>query len=123
MTDSPNRLYFDQDADARLAEALGRQGFDVETALQAGRSEADDLAQLTYATQTERVLVTHNVHHFPNLHASWLANGQDHPGIIILLGYPPVGDWVRRALNLLKSFSKTDLRNQLVYLGAEFDER
>lgn len=121
MTDAPSRLYFDQDADARLADALRRHGCDIVTAFQAGLSEADDPAQLTYAAQSESIFVTHNVHHFPSIHATWLDSGQSHPGIVILVGYPPVGVWHRRMLNLLGNFSQSDLRNQLIYLGAEFN--
>lgn len=121
MTDPRARLYFDQDADARLAGALRQRGFDVVTAFQAGLSEADDRAQLVYAAQSQRIFVTYNVHHFPGIYAVWLAGGQSHAGIIILIGYPPIGTWLRRTLNLLTTFGDGDLRDQLIYLGAEFD--
>jgi hypothetical protein len=121
VTDTAARLYFDHDADARLAEALRRRGFDVVTALQAGPSEADDDAQLAYATESGRIFVTHNVHHFPGIHAAWLADGRSHPGIIILIGYPQIGVWLRRMLGLLTTFDASNLRNQLIYLGPDFD--
>ena len=122
MTDGPSRLYFDHDAGVRLAEALRRRGFDAVTAFQVGLSEADDAAQLTYAAESQRIFATHIVHHFPGIHATWLADGRSHPGIIILIGYPHVGVWLRRMLSLLTTFDASDLRNQLVYLGADFDQ-
>ena len=54
------RLYFDEDADVRLAEALRQRGYDVETTVEAGLLEASDEEQLAYAVSRQRALVTHN---------------------------------------------------------------
>lgn len=54
------RLYFDEDADVRLAEALRQRGYDVETTVEAGLLEASDEEQLAYAVSQQRALVTHN---------------------------------------------------------------
>ena len=85
------RLYFDEDADARLAEALRRRGYDVETTVAAGLLEASDEEQLTYAASQQRVLVTHNIKHFPDVHAAWIEAGKVHWGIIILIGHSAIG--------------------------------
>ena len=45
------RLYFDEDADARLARALRRRDYDVETTVEAGLLEASDEEQLTLCCQ------------------------------------------------------------------------
>ena len=115
------RFYFDEDADARLAEALHRRGYDVFTTATAGLLEASDEEQLTYALSQQRTLVTHNIKHFPGLHAAWMEAGRGHYGIIILIGHSAVSAWLRRMENLLERFSPEDLRNQLVFLGAEYD--
>ncbi|MBI4772450.1 MAG: DUF5615 family PIN-like protein [Chloroflexi bacterium] len=115
------RLHFDEDADARLAEALRQQGYDVKTTLEVGLQGAADLTQLAYAAGQQRALVTHNVRHFVGQHAAWLEGGREHWGIIVLIGYPHVGLWLRRMENLLTLFSADELRNQLVFLGAEYD--
>ncbi len=47
--------YTSEDVDARLAEALQRRGYDVETAVAAGLLEASDEEQLAY-------VVSHNEH-------------------------------------------------------------
>ncbi len=47
------RLYFDEDADARLAEALRRRGYDVETTVEAGLLEASDEEQLSRAASRQ----------------------------------------------------------------------
>ena len=115
------RLYFDEDADGRLAEALRRRGYDVETAVAAGLLEASDEEQLAYAAGQQRALVTHNIRHFPRVHAAWVGAGREYWGIIILIGHSVVGAWLRRMENLLSRFSAEELRNHLLSLGAEYD--
>ena len=46
---------------ARLAEALRRRDYDVETTVEAGTMEASDEEQLAYAVSQQRALVTHNI--------------------------------------------------------------
>jgi predicted nuclease of predicted toxin-antitoxin system len=115
------RLYFDEDADGRLADALRRRGYDVETTADAGRLSADDEPQLAYAASRQRVLVTHNVKDFPDHHVAWMQAARTHGGIVILIGHDTVGTWLRRMVRLLSRLSAEDLRNQLVFLGAEYD--
>jgi hypothetical protein len=116
------RLYFDEDADARLAEALRRRGFNVETTASARRLRMPDEAQLTYAASQQRALVTHNVKDFPRIHAEWLAAGREHWGIILLIGQPSIGAWLRRMERLLSRVSAAEWRSRLVFLSAEYDE-
>ena len=118
---STARFYFDHDADRRLAEALRRRGFDVETAGDLGRKADLDETQLAYASSSRRIFVTHNVHHFPAIHLAWLHSGRRHSGIVVLIGYPGVGVWLSRLENLLVMLGATELENGIVYLGAEFD--
>ena len=115
------RLYFDEDADVRLAEALRRRGYDVETTVTAGLLEASDEEQLTYAASQQRVLVTHNIKHFPGVQAAWIEAGKAHWGIIILIGHSAIGPWLRRRETLLNRFSAEELKNRLLFLGAEDD--
>lgn len=115
------RLYFDEDADARLAEALRRRGYEVETTSAAGLLEASDEEQLVYAVSQQRALVTYNIKHFPGVHGTWVEAGREHWGIIVLVGHSPVGLWLRRMENLLNRFSAEELRNRLLFLGAEYD--
>ena len=115
------RLYFDEDADARLAEALRRRGYDVETTVEAGLLEASDEEQLLFAAGQQRALVTHNIKHFPGVHAAWMEAGREHWGIIILVGHSAVSAWLRRMENLFNRFSAEELQNQLLFLGAEYD--
>jgi hypothetical protein len=115
------RLYFDEDVDARLAEALRRRDYDVKTTVEAGLLEASDEEQLLYAASQQRALVTHNIKHFPKVHATWVEAGWEHWGIIILVGHSAVSAWLRRMENLLNRFSAEELQNRLLFLGAEYD--
>jgi len=115
------RFYFDEDADARLAEALRRRGYDVETTVEGGHLEASDEEQLVYASSQQRALVTHNIKHFPGLHAAWMEADRSHGGIIILVGHSAINVWLRRMEALLNRFSAEELENGLFFLGAEYD--
>jgi hypothetical protein len=99
------RLYFDEDVDVRLAEALRRRHYDVETAATAGLLEASDEEQLAYAAGQGRVLITHNIKHFPALHAAWVLGGRKHYGIVVLVGHSDLSAWVRRMESLSGRFT------------------
>ncbi len=126
MTRRPTRVaarfYFDEDADARLAEALRSHGHDVETTAAAGRLRTPDEDQLAYAVDQGRVFVTHNIRHFPGIHAEWIVAERAHRGIVILIGQARIGAWLRRMEHLLKQLSAEQLENRLVFLGAEYDD-
>ena len=115
------RLYFDEDVDGRLIGTLQQRNYDVMTTVTAGLMGASDEEQLAYANSQQRALITHNIKHFPLLHATWLEAGQTHWGIIILIGHSAVGIWLRRMKNLLDQLSAEALRNQLIFLGADYD--
>ena len=116
------RLFFDEDADGRLAAALRRDHVDIQTTAEADRLEAPDDEQLAYAVAVQRVLVTQNVAHFPNLHVAWRAASREHFGIIVLTASQSLGTRLRRMRNLLARRRPSGLRNDLIYLGAEYDD-
>ena len=115
------RFYFDEDADARLAEALRRRGYEVEITVESGQLEASDEEQLAYASSQQRALVIHNIKHFPGLHVAWMEAGRSHRGIIILVGHSAVSVWLRRMETLLGRFSVEEVENRLFLLAAEYD--
>ena len=76
----------------RLVAALIAIGLDAVSTGQLGRKGASDFMQLLIAAQTDRVLVTHDVKDFQQLHGAWLAWSASreatvsarHPGILII---------------------------------------
>jgi len=91
------------------------------TTADAGLLEASDEEQVVYAASQQRALVTHNIKHFPGVHAAWVEAGREHWGVIVLIGHSAVSVWLRRMENLLNRFSAEELQNQLLFLGAEYD--
>ena len=78
-------LFFDEHLHADLAEMLMKDGYDVLTALAAGRANQgiSDPEQLAYATDHGRVFVTFNARDLYPLAIQWQAEGKRHAGIIV----------------------------------------
>ncbi len=53
-------LYLDEDVNVLVADLLKARGFDVITARDAGKIQATDAEQFTYAVSQARTLMTHN---------------------------------------------------------------
>jgi hypothetical protein len=63
------------------------------------------------------VLYTFNVGHFCYLHAQYMAQGQDHTGIIVVFRQRySVGEQIRRLLQLISMKSAEEMRNSLQFL-------
>ena len=82
-------VYADECIDRLIVEELRERGFDVLTALESGRGEDPDDAQLAYATSIDRVILTYNRLDFRRLHAGYLRIGREHGGIVIIPQSPP----------------------------------
>ena len=112
------RLYVDEDAMARaVISGLRARGVDVTTVHEEGMSEKDDVDQLKYATQQERVLYTFNVGHFCQLHTEYISQGKSHAGIIVVYRQRyTIGEQIRRLSNLINTKSAEEMRNNLQFL-------
>lgn len=112
------RLYIDEDAMARaLVQGLRARGEDVTTVVDECMNERDDIDQLEYATQQQRVIYTFNVGHFCKLHKDYLAQGKSHAGIIVVYRQRySVGEQIRRLLKLMRTKSAEDMIDVLSFL-------
>ena len=108
-------LHLDEDVSALMATLLRARGFAVLTAHEAGMLAQDDPAQLSYAVQLERCIVTHNRVHFERLHAGYLRSGREHCGIIVAARRNHY-ELARRLGVLLNSLTADEIRNQLLYI-------
>lgn len=73
------KLLIDEDAqDKRLVKFLSEAGHDVITANRAGLTSQPDSAVLSYASSTNRILLTLNCRDFDALHKA----NPNHPGIL-----------------------------------------
>jgi hypothetical protein len=113
---SAPRFFTDEDLYAAVAPALRRAGVDAISAPEAGLLGAADEAQLTWAANAGRTLITFNVAHFAALHGTWIAQGQHHAGLVVS-SQRAIGDVLRRLLHLAGSLDAEGLRDRLEFLG------
>ena len=110
------KLYLNEDVHIKLAKALRQRGFDVITTIEAGMVGSPDEKQLAFATSQGRAILTFNRGDYAKLHKRYAERGWEHYGIIVSEQYP-IGDVLRRVVNLLASLSAEDICNQLEYLS------
>jgi hypothetical protein len=110
------RFFTDEDVYGAIAVALRRARIDACTTPEAGRRGQSDESQLEWAAAQGRVLVTFNVAHFAELHATWLRQGRRHAGIVVS-SQRPIGDVVRRLLHLSGQLDGQSMRDRLEFLG------
>ena len=109
------RLYLDEDVHRRVASALKLRQFDVVSTHEAKHWGLSDEKQLTLASADGRALFTFNPPDYMRLHVEWLRNGKEHSGIIVS-NQLPIGETVRRLLNLLNRVTADEMRNQVYWL-------
>lgn len=110
------RFFTDEDVYGAIAPSLRKSGFHAISTPESGRFGGSDESQLHWAADEGRVLVTFNVAHFSNLHALWMSQGRHHCGIVVSQ-QRPIGDFLRRLLNLGSQLNQETMRNRLEFLG------
>ncbi|MFY4730811.1 DUF5615 family PIN-like protein [Nitrospira sp. BLG_2] len=108
-------LYLDEDVDPLLAKVLRDRGFDCVSTKEANNRAASDAAQLRFATEQGRVILTFNVGDFVTLAHEWSKTGQPHAGIIVS-DHLPFRELLRRILLLLQRHGQHDLTNTVLWL-------
>lgn len=110
------KLYLNEDVHTKLAEALRQRGFDVFTTVEADMLGISDEEQLALAISEGRVVLSFNRGDYARLHNRYAEHGWEHCGIIVSEQYP-IGELLRRVLNLLMSLSADDMHNRFEYLS------
>ena len=100
----------------KIAQNLSHRGFDVATTLEEKNLGASDEAQLAYAAKTRRVLATHNLKHFLDLHTKYLSTGQTHSGIVLIVRHKDPHHIVRKLLHLIQNTPPEQMKDQIRYL-------
>ena len=112
------RLYLDEDSlDQSLLRALRARQIDILTVQDNNTYGRTDLEQLRLATQQNRVLYSHNIRDFCQLHTEFITNGKNHSGIALLAQDYSVGEQVRAILEFVTNNTAEDLQNQLQFLS------
>ncbi len=108
-------IYTDEDMYGTIARALRDRGYDAISTPEAGNLGQPDHDQLQSAISQHRAILTFNVCDFVQLHALYIQSNQEHWGIIVSKRLP-LGEVIKRMLNLLNSLTADDMRNRLEYL-------
>ncbi len=93
-------VYTDELVDPALAVALRTRGYDAVSCHEAGQAnqKIDDPAQLAYASEQGRAILTNNNRDFVPLAVRWKRQGRAHAGMMLYTGFPPLGDLLRRVI-------------------------
>ncbi len=110
------RLYFDEDVSVLVAELLRSHGFDVLTTREAQQLGNSDAAQLQYAVEHQRTMLTHNRIDFELLHTEAVETQGSHAGILVANRRASDFELARRIMTLLNRFTADEVVNQLLYL-------
>ena len=109
------RFYLDEDIKPLLADMLRTRGIDCLAAREAGNLSKSDLEQLTFATRSNRTIITCNIVDYLHLAITWAAEGRAHTGIIVSDQLPPP-ELLRRLLRLIAHRQGQSLQNQVFWL-------
>jgi hypothetical protein len=110
------RLLLDEDVWPGLASVLRERGFDAVHVSEVQRGGLPDADQLTYAAQTERAIMTHNIRDFVPLAAEWFLAGEAHAGMV-LSPQLEKGELLRRTERLLQAVSAKEMGNSVRFLS------
>ena len=110
------RLYSDDNVNPALAPALGWEGYDVLSTHAAGRANQriSDEAQLLYAIQQGRALLTFNARDFIQMDSLWKAAGKRHYGIVVSPRIDDLGELLRRVKGHLDTVTPAQQENVLL---------
>mgnify|MGYP006274785865 CR=1 FL=1 len=112
------RLYIDEDAmDRELIRALRARNVDVISVQDTGTEGQLDEEQLNLATSQNRVLYSHNIADFCQLHTEFIAEGKTHAGIVLLSQEYSIGEQLRAILGLVATKTAEEIQNQLEFLS------
>jgi Domain of unknown function (DUF5615) len=113
------RLYIDEDSqDQSLIRGLRARRIDVITVNETQTTGLSDIEQLRLSTQQQRVLYSHNIGDFCQIHTELLTNSETHSGIALLDQNYSVGEQVRAILELIANRTAEEMENQLEFLSS-----
>lgn len=108
----PIRFHLDEHIPASIAAGLRRRGIDVAISAESELLGADDATQLSFATASGRVLVTHDAD-FLRLHAG----GVNHAGIAYCRqGTAPIGQMLRHLILIYDLLTPEEMAGKIEFL-------
>jgi hypothetical protein len=113
--ESSIRLFLDEDVWLGLAEALREKGFEAVHVYEVDRGSLNDRAQMAFAVQQQRAILTHNKRHYIPFVAEYYWAGKEHYGILVIAQLAR-GELLRRVDAFLRQHQASQVRNQLWFL-------
>ena len=112
------RLYLDEDSqDQSLLRALRARNIDVITVKETQTEGLIDVEQLRLATKQQRVLYSHNIGDFYQIHTEFVAGAEQHSGIALLAQNYSVGEQFRAILELIANRTAEEMESKLEFLS------
>ena len=112
------RLYIDEDSmDRGLIQSLRARNIDLITVQETKTEGRLDEEQLNLAASENRVIYSHNISDFCQLHTSFLAEGKSHSGIALLSQDCSIGEQLRAISGLVATKTAEEMQNQLEFLS------
>jgi len=110
-------VYFDENARPEVAFHLRCDGYDVQTASEAGLANAaiPDEVHLEHAARTGRILFSHDLKTMSGAAQGRLNQGNHHPGLILCDERSP-GELIARLRLALQLYEPQDLRDATIWL-------
>ncbi len=115
MTGAPLKLYLDEHIWRELASVLREKGFDALHVYEVDRAGLSDEAQLEFATQAGRAILTFNARDFIPLAELRYENEQAHAGIVVSIELEK-GELLKLVLKLFETVSGDEMQNTVRYL-------
>jgi uncharacterized protein DUF5615 len=114
------RLYLDEMFSGRVALALRRQGYDIESCYDAGLGgqRVSDDQRLAFAAQQGRAILTCNARDFVPLDRRYKADGREHAGILLSPWIDDLGEIIRCVQRHLDEVRPETQWNTLLWLDS-----
>ena len=111
------RLYLDEDSQDQSLRALRARQVDVTTVNETQTEGLIDEEQLRLAATQNRVLYSHNIGDFCQLHTEFFVREESHAGIALRSQDYSVAKQVRVIMELTGNKTAEEMVNQLEFLG------
>ena len=110
------KIYTDESVPVAIAEELKQRGIDALSCRDAGNYGLKDEGQFNYAYENHFVIFTHD-DDFLKLHAKYIKQGREHPGIIFAHQKEySIGECIRRIEDIVNILSPEEMRNSIEFL-------
>lgn len=118
MTGLGITLFTDEMVYRDLAPALRRQEYDAVSSHEMGRvgQGISDEAQLAYATEQGRAILTRDVEDYIRLDAAWRKSGREHAGIIVYTRAHGLSDLLYRMMQHLDTTDPEAQYNAVLFV-------